>query len=269
MSSIFEKALSTCDIELLETLKNTPEFSYEHVLSYASSNHSEHIFEWLKNSGYVFNDVEINDAIKNAVLNNEYYFLNWFKHNNYDVGSIILNNFEVEQLDSPILEWMSENNYINIDENGKIISPYLKEDIVNDVLEEKNYKIIDSPVKLISWTQSPEHKNLLDIVAYCARVSNPSNQMNTETNEKLALYMWKNEHFSPFEIISVCLEINTTRDIARQILRHRSFSFQEFSQRYAVADLGFTKKEARIQDKKNRQNSIETDDENLKLEWDK
>ena len=122
-------------------------------------------------------------------------------------------------------------------------------------------------VQLTSYTQSPEHSSLQDIVAYCARVSNPSNQLNTETNEKLIRYLIKNQHWSPLEMVSVCLEIETTRDIARQILRHRSFSFQEFSQRYAIADLGHEYKEARQQDKKNRQNSIEMDDEGLKSEW--
>ena len=112
-------------------------------------------------------------------------------------------------------------------------------------------------------------KTLQDLVAYCARVSNPSNQMNTETNEKLIRYLMKNEHWSPLEMVSICLEIETTRDIARQMLRHRSFSFQEFSQRYAVADLGFNIREARLQDTKNRQNSLETEDEELELEWEK
>ena len=101
--------------------------------------------------------------------------------------------------------------------------------------------------------------NAQELVAYCARVSNPSNQTNTETSEKLIRYLIKHQHWSPLEMVSACLEIETTRDIARQILRHRSFSFQEFSQRYAVADLGFEYKEARLQDTKNRQNSIETD----------
>lgn len=95
-----------------------------------------------------------------------------------------------------------------------------------------------------------------DLIAYCARVSNPNNQMNTATSPKLLKYLLKNKHFSPFEMVSVTLEIKTTRDIARQILRHRSFSFQEFSQRYAVAE-NFTLREARIQDLKNRQNSID------------
>lgn len=110
-------------------------------------------------------------------------------------------------------------------------------------------------------------KSLLEVVAYCARVSNPSNQSNMNTGEKLVRYLIKNEHWSPLEMVSVCLEIETTRDIARQILRHRSFSFQEFSQRYAVADLGFEVREARLQDKKNRQNSIETDNIDLENEW--
>lgn len=108
---------------------------------------------------------------------------------------------------------------------------------------------------------------LLDNVAYCARVSNPSNQNNTNTAEKLVRYLMKNDHWSPLEMVSVCLEIETTRDIARQILRHRSFSFQEFSQRYAVADIGVDIREARLQDKKNRQNSIVTEDTDLQNEW--
>ena len=103
--------------------------------------------------------------------------------------------------------------------------------------------------------------NAQELVAYCARVSNPANQTNTETSEKLIRYLIKHQHWSPLEMVSACLEIETTRDIARQILRHRSFSFQEFSQRYAVADLGWEFKEARLQDTKNRQNSIELDQE--------
>jgi thymidylate synthase (FAD) len=98
-----------------------------------------------------------------------------------------------------------------------------------------------------------------EFIAYVARVSNPSNQMNTETAPKLLKYLAKHKHWSPFEMVSICMEIDTTRDIARQILRHRSFSFQEFSQRYAdpTKDLGFVTREARLQDTKNRQNSIE------------
>lgn len=121
-------------------------------------------------------------------------------------------------------------------------------------------------VKLISYSQgekienfAPLNKNLQDIIAYTARVSNPSNQNNTETAERLLRYLIKENHWSPFEMVSACLEIETTRDIARQLLRHRSFSFQEFSQRYAdpTHDLAFTLRQARLQDTKNRQNSIE------------
>jgi thymidylate synthase (FAD) len=120
-------------------------------------------------------------------------------------------------------------------------------------------------VKLLSYSQpTEEFKNLgiedaQDLIAYCARVSNPSNQLNTETSEKLIRYLIKNAHWSPLEMVSACMEITTTRDIARQILRHRSFSFQEFSQRYAdpTKDLNFVVREARLQDTKNRQNSIE------------
>lgn len=127
-------------------------------------------------------------------------------------------------------------------------------------------------VKLISYSKphdTDSYQNIQDLVAYCARVSNPANQNNTETNEKLINYLIKNNHWSPLEMVSICIEIETTRDIARQILRHRSFSFQEFSQRYAVADLGFETKEARTQDKKNRQNSIKTDDQDLIDNWEK
>ena len=125
-------------------------------------------------------------------------------------------------------------------------------------------------VTLISYSQPHGPcQSLQDLVAYCARVSNPSNQNNTETNEKLIKYLVNHQHWSPLEMVSVCLEIETTRDIARQMLRHRSFSFQEFSQRYAVANLGFVCKEARMQDNKNRQNSIETSDAELQNEWEK
>lgn len=111
--------------------------------------------------------------------------------------------------------------------------------------------------------------NAEDLVAYCARVSNPSNQNNKQTSERLLKYLAKHKHWSPFEMVSACLEIETTRDIARQILRHRSFSFQEFSQRYAdpLKDLSFDFKEARLQDQTNRQNSIETDNADIKFEW--
>lgn len=122
-------------------------------------------------------------------------------------------------------------------------------------------------VNLVAYTQHPE-MSPEEFIAYCARVSNPSNQSNHETSAKLLTYLQKNLHWSPFEMASATLEIVTTRDIARQILRHRSFSFQEFSQRYAnpLEDLGFVYKEARLQDSKNRQNSTETDDANL-IEW--
>jgi len=125
-------------------------------------------------------------------------------------------------------------------------------------------------VQLISYSQphNLQPRTMQDLIAYCARVSNPSNQLNTETNEKLIRYLIKNQHWSPLEMVNICLEIETTRDIARQILRHRSFSFQEFSQRYAVADLGFEMKEARTQDAKNRQNSIEVYDEEMQNKWD-
>jgi thymidylate synthase (FAD) len=109
--------------------------------------------------------------------------------------------------------------------------------------------------------------NCQELVAYCARVSNPANQTNTDTSEKLIRYLIKHRHWSPLEMVSACLEIETTRDIARQILRHRSFSFQEFSQRYAVADLGIELKEARLQDTKNRQNSLATNDADLAQRW--
>jgi thymidylate synthase (FAD) len=109
-----------------------------------------------------------------------------------------------------------------------------------------------------------------ELIAYCARVSNPANQLNTETSEKLIRYLVKHQHWSPLEMVSACIEITTTRDIARQILRHRSFSFQEFSQRYAdpTKDLSFVLREARLQDPKNRQNSVEVDDTELHAWWD-
>lgn len=126
----------------------------------------------------------------------------------------------------------------------------------------------NNKVKLISYTQNiSDNKNLEEIIVYCARVSNPSNQNSNMNNSKLIEYLIKNSHWSPFEMVSICLEINTTRDIARQILRHRSFSFQEFSQRYAEANLGFELREARLQDYKNRQNSLETENDELKNQW--
>jgi len=130
-------------------------------------------------------------------------------------------------------------------------------------------------VKLISYSTPTDEfiddgiDNAQELVAFCARVSNPSNQLNTETSEKLIKYLIKNAHWSPLEMVSACLEIETTRDIARQILRHRSFSFQEFSQRYAnpVKDLEFVTREARLQDPNNRQNSIENDDKEISDTW--
>jgi len=139
-------------------------------------------------------------------------------------------------------------------------------------------------VKLVSYSQATEEfvNNGIDdaqeLIAYCARVSNPANQFNTETSEKLIGYLIKHQHWSPLEMVSACLEITTTRDIARQILRHRSFSFQEFSQRYAdptaELDEAFVLREARFQDTKNRQNSIAFDPENekqklLAYEWER
>lgn len=135
-------------------------------------------------------------------------------------------------------------------------------------------------VKLVSYSTPTEELKQLEIddvqelVAFCARVSNPSNQLNTESSEKLIKYLVKHKHWSPLEMVSACLEIETTRDIARQILRHRSFSFQEFSQRYAdpTKDLSFVLREARLQDTKNRQNSVDImgltlREQNLMEEW--
>jgi thymidylate synthase (FAD) len=130
-------------------------------------------------------------------------------------------------------------------------------------------------VKLISSSKPSKElvlEGLYDVqelIAYCARVSNPSNQLNTGSSDKLIKYLIKHQHWSPLEMVSACLEIETTRDIARQILRHRSFSFQEFSQRYAdpTKDLSFVTREARLQDTKNRQNSIETDNLALQSFW--
>jgi thymidylate synthase (FAD) len=130
-------------------------------------------------------------------------------------------------------------------------------------------------VNLVSYSQPTQDfkndlDNVQDLIAFCARVSNPSNQMNKETNEKLIKYLIKHAHWSPLEMVSACLEIQTTRDIAHQIVRHRSFAFQEFSQRYAnPEDQGdmFEYSEARLQDPKNRQNSIQTDDAALQLDW--
>lgn len=133
-------------------------------------------------------------------------------------------------------------------------------------------------VKLLSYSQPTSEfadqgiDDAQELIAYCARVSNPSNQFNTDTSEKLIKYLIRHQHWSPLEMVSACLEITTTRDIARQILRHRSFSFQEFSQRYAdpTKDLDFVLREARLQDTKNRQNSVElnlTTDEDRRLAY--
>lgn len=124
-------------------------------------------------------------------------------------------------------------------------------------------------VKLISYSQNENQDSLLDQIAYAARVSNPSNQNNKETSEKLVRYLIRENHWSPLEMVSACIEIETTRDIARQILRHRSFSFQEFSQRYAnpVEDLDYVEREARMQDTKNRQNSVDNADSYIKERW--
>jgi thymidylate synthase (FAD) len=131
-------------------------------------------------------------------------------------------------------------------------------------------------VRMISYSKPSREmydEGLVDVqelIGFCARVSNPSNQFNTETSEKLIRYLIKHQHWSPLEMVSACLEVETTRDIARQILRHRSFSFQEFSQRYAdpTKDLDFVLREARLQDTKNRQNSVDTSDAELKAWWD-
>ena len=133
--------------------------------------------------------------------------------------------------------------------------------------------MIEAKVKLISHSQAFEveekSKNVSDLIAFCARVSNPSNQNNTQTSDKLISYLVKNKHWSPLEMVSACVEVETTRDIARQMLRHRSFSFQEFSQRYAdpTKELNFVIREARLQDTKNRQNSIVVEDDKLQSEW--
>ena len=132
-------------------------------------------------------------------------------------------------------------------------------------------------VRLVSHSQPTlEYRDLgitdaQELVAYCARVSNPANQFNTETSEKLIRYLVRHQHWSPLEMVSACCEITTTRDIARQILRHRSFSFQEFSQRYAdpTQELDFVLREARLQDPANRQNSIDTQDNLLQIEWER
>ena len=131
-------------------------------------------------------------------------------------------------------------------------------------------------VKLVSYSKPSKEflaeglENVQDLIAFCAKVSNPNNQINSETSEKLIKYLIKHKHWSPLEMVNACLEINTTRDIAHQIVRHRSFSFQEFSQRYAnpkeMGDM-FVHREARLQDEKNRQNSVDVDDQLLQDKW--
>jgi thymidylate synthase (FAD) len=130
--------------------------------------------------------------------------------------------------------------------------------------------------KLVSYSKAtPEFEaegldNLQELIAYCAKVSNPANQINKETSERLIKYLIKHQHWSPLEMVNATLEIETTRDIAHQIVRHRSFSFQEFSQRYAdptTMEDWYTMREARLQDTENRQNSIDTDDMELTIEW--
>jgi len=150
---------------------------------------------------------------------------------------------------------------------------------LNKILKNQQdyYYSKDMKVKLVSYSQpSKEFQemgigNAQDLIAFCARVSNPSNQLNAETSEKLIKYLINHSHWSPLEMVTACLEIETTRDIARQILRHRSFSFQEFSQRYAdpTKDLDFVVRETRLQDKKNRQNSIKSENKDLNIEWEK
>lgn len=132
-------------------------------------------------------------------------------------------------------------------------------------------------VRLVSYSSPASEfsdlgiEDVQELIAFCARVSNPANQLNTETSAKLIQYLIKHQHWSPLEMVSACLEITTTRDIARQMLRHRSFSFQEFSQRYAdpTQDLDFVLREARLQDANNRQNSIDSDDKMLQIEWER
>lgn len=130
-------------------------------------------------------------------------------------------------------------------------------------------------VRLVGYTQPADEfkdsfSDIKDLVAFCARVSNPSNQLNTQTSEKLIKYLLEHKHFSPFEMASITLEVETTRDIARQLIRHRSFTFQELSQRYAdpTKELNFVLREARLQDRKNRQNSISVNDPVLQSTWD-
>ena len=164
--------------------------------------------------------------------------------------------------------------------NYKYRSMMLEGNRTNDIKSGEKVKAVDTAhtytkVKMVSYSMpSPEFKeaglnDCQDLIAFCARVSNPSNQFNKETSDKLIKYLIKHKHWSPLETVSACLEIETTRDIGRQILRHRSFSFQEFSQRYAdpTKDMAFMLREARLQDTTNRQNSIDTDNRTLSAMW--
>src|SRR6056300_1418744 len=143
------------------------------------------------------------------------------------------------------------------------------------VTENKEINKMLTTARLISYSQPPEGElyvgnDVQELISYCARVSNPANQQSHKTSEKLIRYLCKHKHWSPLEMASACIEVETTRDIAHQIVRHRSFSFQEFSQRYAEPSAmveQFVLREARIQDEKNRQNSVETDDEAIHGDW--
>lgn len=143
---------------------------------------------------------------------------------------------------------------------------------MSELLTELPFNVI----RLVSYSKPSDDfeaeglENVQDLIAFCARVSNPGNQFNTLTAEKLIKYLINHSHWSPLEMVNACLEIETTRDISHQIVRHRSFSFQEFSQRYAdpTKDMKFYFSEARLQDPKNRQNSVEVDDDDLQLKWD-
>jgi len=153
----------------------------------------------------------------------------------------------------------------NKERNIEALGFKYKEELMNEYIK----------AKIVGYTQPSEEfkdsfNDVKELVAYCARVSNPSNQFNNETADKLISYLIKHQHWSPLEMASVTMEVETTRDIARQFLRHRSFAFQEFSQRYAdpTKDMEFVLREARLQDTKNRQNSIETNDPHLQATWD-
>ena len=181
-----------------------------------------------------------------------------------------LSNDQVNNLSNDQVNNLS-NDQVNNLSNDQVNN--LSNNQVNNLSNEQTYKDSCklnslSHVKLISYTKNAnDDKNLEEIIVYSARVSNPASQYTNMNNDKLIKYLMDNAHWSPFEMASICLEINTTRDISRQILRHSTFSFQEFSQRYAKANLGFEIREARLQDNKNRQNSIETNDDELNAKW--